>query len=155
MDQFAQANNLLDAGEGKKALALFEKLADTTGRLDAMHSIAHTYLYGIGGVKQDYDQAFRWFTQAANLGCPQAMYHLGMCNAKGYGTAVHPELAAKWYRQSADYGDEDAMYELGLCYETGFGVKADPAQAQKWYGKAAKLGQEQARAKLDRGPKPV
>ncbi len=148
MDQFAQADHYLETGAGEKALAIFRTLADQTGRLDAMHSIAHTYLYGIAGVKQDYDQAFRWFTKAANLGCPQAMYHLGMCNAKGYGTPVNPELSAKWYRRSADYGDEDAMYELGRCYEEGLGVKTDLAEAKKWYRKAAGLGQEEARGKL-------
>lgn len=147
MDEFEIADSYLDSGEGDKALPIFRKLAEQ-GRLDAMHSIAHTYLYGIAGIKRDYDTAFAWFTRAANNGCPQAMYHLGLANAKGYGTPVNPALALKWYQQSAAHGDEDAMYEVGKCYENGVGAEADPAKARDWYKKAASYGQRDAEEKL-------
>ena len=147
MDEFDRADAYLDAGEGDKAMPIFFKLAEQ-GRLNAMHSIAHTYLYGIAGIKQDYDKAFAWFTRAANNGCPQAMYHLGLCNAKGYGTPVNHALSAEWYRRSADMDDEDAMYELGNCCENGLGVKADPEEARKWYARAAKRGQKAAAEKM-------
>ncbi len=149
MDEFDRANGYLDAGDGEKAMPIFRKLAER-GRLDAMHSIAHTYLYGIGGIGQDYDMAFSWFTRAAKNGCPQAMYHLGMCNAKGYGTSVDHALSAEWYCRSAEHGDEDAMYELGNCYEKGLGVKADAAKAREWYRRAAGLGQADAAERLSR-----
>ncbi len=148
MDDFAKADAYLDAGEGAKAMPIFHRLAEERGMLSAMHSIAHTHLYGIAGIRQDYDEAFRWFTRAAEGGCPQGMYHLGMCNAKGYGTPVNPELSFRWYRKSAEYGDEDAMYEVGQCYETGFGVPADQAKAGAWYRKAAANGQAQAAERL-------
>lgn len=147
MDEFERADGYLDAGHGEKAIALFRKLADA-GRVAAMHSIAHTHLYGIAGVKQDYDVAFEWFTRAAANGCPQAMYHLGLCNAKGYGCPVNPELSFQWYQKSADRADEDAMYELAQCYDRGFGVPADPAKAKHWYAQAASHGQEQAAQRL-------
>lgn len=147
MDEFEKADAYLDAGEGDKAMPIFRKLAEQ-GRLNAMHSIAHTYLYGIAGIKQDYDQAFAWFTRAANGGCPQAMYHLGMCSAKGYGTPVNPQLAAEWYRKSAERDDEDAMYELAKRYEEGLGVPADMNSAKRWYREAASRGQEQAAERL-------
>ncbi len=150
MDDFTRANDLLDSGRGEEALVIFRRLAEDDGRLDAMHSIAHTYLYGIAGVPVDYDQSFAWFTRAANLGCPQAMYHLGLSNAKGYGTLVNPVLSAAWYRRSAENDDEDAMYELGLCYEKGFGVPEDAQAALDWFRRAARLGQEQAKEKLAR-----
>lgn len=147
MDEFAKADAFLDAGRGDEAMPIFRKLAEQ-GRLDAMHSIAHTYLYGIAGVERDYDKAFAWFTRAADNGCPQAMYHLGMCNANGYGTAVNPGLAAEWYRQSAERGDEDAMYELARRCEEGLGVPADGREAKRWYERAAALGQPQAAERL-------
>lgn len=149
MDEFDKADAYLGNGEGERAMSIFHRLAEQ-GRLDAMHSIAHTYLYGIAGVRQDYDKAFAWFTRAANNGCPQAMYHLGMCNAKGYGTPVDNTAAAAWYRKSADHGDEDAMYELGNCYEKGLGVTADMEAARKWYRKAAGYGQANAAELLRR-----
>ncbi|MDR3077876.1 MAG: sel1 repeat family protein [Planctomycetota bacterium] len=148
MDDFETADSLLDAGQGEKALAIFRRLAEDTGRVAAMHSIAHTHLYGIAGVAQDYDLAFKWFTRAAQGGCPQAMYHLGMCSAEGYGTPKNPELAYSWYRKSAELGDEDAAFRTGECLEKGFGVKADSAQAREWYRRAAQADQAEAKAKL-------
>ena len=148
MDDFSLADSLLDAGDGAKALELFRKIAERTGRVDAMHSIAHTYLYGIAGIKQDYDQAFAWFTRAAKGGCPQAMYHLGMCNAEGYGTAKNGEAALAWYKKSAERGDEDAEYRVGWCHEHGIGSPKNPEEAIKWYRRAAKNGQPDAADRL-------
>lgn len=149
MDEFAQADAFLDAGEGDKAMPIFRKLAEQ-GRLSAMHSMAHTYLYGLAGIERDYDKAFAWFTRGAGGGCPQCMYHLGMCNANGYGygTPVDARLAAEWYRKSADRGDEDAMYEFAKRCEEGLGVSADLAEAKRWYREAASRGQEQAAERL-------
>lgn len=152
MDDFDTADQYLDTGDGAKAIQLFEKVAER-GRVDAMHSIAHTYLYGVAGVKQDYDAAFRWFTRAANGGCPQAMYHLGMCNAEGYGTAKNPKQAFEWYKKSASRGDEDAEYRVGLCYETGLGAQQDMKEAMKWYKQAAAHGQEDAAEKIRQAKK--
>jgi TPR repeat protein len=147
MDDFDTAEAYLDSGEGDKAMPIFHRLVEG-GRVSAMHSIAHTHLYGIAGIKQDYDRAFLWFTRAADGGCPQGMYHLGMCNAKGYGTPVNAELSFEWYKKSAERDDEDAMYEVGLCYERGFGVAADADAAKRWYRKAADNGQPKAAERL-------
>lgn len=151
MDEFDKADSLLDQGRGDQALPIFRKLAEQ-GRVDAMHSIAHTYLYGIAGVERDYDAAFSWFTRAAGGGCPQAMYHLGMCNANGYGTPADPALALQWYRKSAERGDEDAMFRVGDCYERGFGCDRDPEEAAAWYKRAAAYGQPEAKERLDAMP---
>ncbi len=149
MDEFEKADRLLDAGEGAKAIELFRKIADREGRVSAMHSIAHTYLYGIAGVGRDYDQAFKWFSRAAGGGCPQAMYHLGLCNAEGYGTPKNPALALSWYKKSAEWGDEDAEYRVGDCYERGIGTAANPAEARNWYRRAADHGQAEAADRLE------
>jgi FOG: TPR repeat, SEL1 subfamily len=149
MDDFTIADNYLDAGHGDKAMPIFHRLAEQ-GRLSAMHSIAHTYLYGIAGIKQDYDKAFQWFTRAAAGGCPQAMYHLGLCNAEGYGTPKNPPLAVEWYKKSAAHGDEDAAYRVGDCYERGFGVDQNRDEAIMWYQKAARQGQPEAQERLTR-----
>ncbi len=148
MDDFDRANALLDSGKGEEAVAMFRQVAEKTGRLDAMHSVAHTYLYGVGGVTKDHDAAFSWFTRAAENGCPQAMYHLGMCNANGYGTPVDKAAAAAWYRKSAERGDEDAMYELAKRLETGDGVPIDMDEALNWYREAAGRGQKAAVERL-------
>lgn len=142
MDEFELANKYLDEGDGPRAMALFHALADQ-GRVDAMHSIAHSHLYGIA-VPRDYDIAFKWFTRAAAGGCPQAMYHLGLCNAEGYGTPRNPKLALRWYKESAGLGDEDAEYRVGLCLERD----GDAGEAVEWYRLAASHGQPEARERL-------
>lgn len=147
MDDFDLANEYLDAGDGARAMPIFRKLAEQ-GRVSAMHSIAHTYLYGIAGVEQDRDQAFRWFTRAAQNGCPQAMYHLGMCNAEGFGTPKNPALALEWYKKSAARGDEDAEFRVGDCYEKGIGSEPNRDEARRWYKLAAEHGQPEARERL-------
>lgn len=147
MSIFEQADRYLDNGEGEKAMPLFHQLA-AQGRVDAMHSIAHTHLYGIAGIPRDYDIAFKWFTKAAANGCPQAMYHLGMCNAKGYGTPVDPQKALEWYCKSAERGDEDAMFEVGNCHANGIGTAMDIEKAKEWYRRAAEYGQDAAAEKL-------
>lgn len=147
MEDYGQAERYLESGEGEKALPILRRLAEG-GMRAAMHALGHTYLYGVGGVARDRDQAFAWFSRAAADGCPQGMYHCGLCNAEGFGTPVNPEQAARWYRESADRGDEDAMFRLGDCHERGFGVPADRAKAIEWYQRAARRGQEEAGERL-------
>lgn len=147
LDEYDKANAYLDAGQGEEAIPIFRRLAEQ-GRVAAMHSIAHTYLYGVAGVDRDHDQAFAWFNKGASNGCPQAMYHLGVCNANGYGTPVDQAQSAEWYRRSAERGDEDAMYEMGNCCEKGLGVDEDVEEARRWYRKAADRGQEAAAERL-------
>lgn len=149
MDDFDRADSYLDAGHGHEAIPLFMKLAEC-GRVDAMHSIAHTYLYGIAGIERDLDRAFAWFTRAAAGGCPQAMYHLGLCNAMGYGTPENPVQAVSWYKKSAERGDEDAEYRVGDCYERGFGVAQNTDEAIRWYRRAAAQGQPDAMERLQK-----
>lgn len=147
MDDYSQSQKYLESGEGEKALPILRRLADG-GMLAAMHSLGHTYLYGVGGVQQDYDTAFQWFSRAAANGCPQGMYHCGVCNAEGFGTPCNPEQALEWFKKSAARGDEDAMYRAGDCYEKGFGTAADRDEAVKWYEKAAAYGQDEAEERL-------
>lgn len=147
MDEFGLADKYLEEGKGELAMPILEKLA-AGGMRAAMHAIGHTYLYGVGGIPQNYDLAFEWFSRAAQNGCPQGMYHSGVCNAEGFGTPVNPALAVEWFKKSAERGDEDAMYRVGDCYERGFGVKKDMGEAAEWYRKAAHFGQEDAAQKL-------
>ena len=147
MDEFALADQYLDSGNGKEAMRIFRTLAER-GRVDAMHSIAHTHLYGIAGIRRDYTEAFTWFTKAARNGCPQAMYHLGLMNEEGLGIPANPKAALDWYQKSAQRGDEDAEYRVGLCHERGVGTTANIEEAEKWYRLAAAHGQEDAKARL-------
>ena len=53
------------------------------------YKLAMVYLNG-DGVERDYQQAFKWFTQAANLGHPESQYNLGWMYSSGAGVQNFP-----------------------------------------------------------------
>lgn len=68
--------------------------------------------------QDQFDAAFHWAKQGAELDDPEAIFTLGRCfyyghgmKRKNYGTAI--EL----YRRAADLSHSDAAHELSLCYQ--------------------------------------
>ena len=47
------------------------------------------------------DEAFRLFTEAANLGCAAGQYGLGGCYSTGTGVKKDRKEAVRWYRMAA------------------------------------------------------
>ena len=58
------------------------------------------------GVTQDYDQAFQWYTKAAEQGSPDAQYNLGWMYSRGRGVTRDHKQAVKWFTKSAE---QDAL----------------------------------------------
>ena len=60
------------------------------------------------GVEQNYAEALKWFTLAAEQGNVYGQYALGCYYYEG--KAVEPDLAEaeKWFTLAAQQGDEDA-----------------------------------------------
>ena len=68
------------------------------------------------GVKQDKQEAVKWYRKAAEQGDPDAQCNLGVCCANGEGVKQNVQEAVKWFRQSAEQGNENAkkaLKELG------------------------------------------
>jgi TPR repeat protein len=65
------------------------------------------YQTGIG-VTQDYAEALRLFTLAAEAGDADAQFSLGLMYETGVGVEANPEEALKWYGLAAAQGDLDA-----------------------------------------------
>ncbi len=61
---------------------------------------------------KQYEQAFPWFSKAADLGDAGAQFNLGVCYKDGQGVAQSDVDAVKWYRKAADQGDAWALEEL-------------------------------------------
>jgi TPR repeat protein len=85
-----------------------------------------------------FDQARRWYQQAADAGDTEGMVHLGDLLAYELDP---PELdeARRWFQQAADAGDADGMNNLGNILEE----KLDPPEldeARRWYQQAADAG---------------
>jgi tetratricopeptide (TPR) repeat protein len=98
--------------------------------------------------KEDYEQAVKYFKQAAELGHAGAQCNLGVCYSYGRGVAQDDKEAVKWYRKAAEQGHDAALYNMGICYEIGSGVTKDTKEAIKWYLKLAEIDDTLAIGKL-------
>jgi len=124
------------------------------GNANAQNLVGEMYFLG-KGVKQDYQEAAKWYRKAAEQGDANAQYNLGFMYKNGQGVkqdyqeaAKWYRKAAKWYRKAADQGRANAQYNLGLLYKKGQGVKQDYQEAAKWYRKAAEQGDANAQYNL-------
>jgi len=127
----------------------FFKLAEQ-GNAEAQNLLGEMYFLG-KGVKQDYQEAAKWYRKAAEQGDANAQYNLGFMYENGQGVkqdyqeaAKWYRMAAKWYRKAAEQGRANAQYNLGFKYRNGKGVKQDYQEAAKWYRKAAEQGDANA-----------
>lgn len=86
----------------------------------------------------DKQEALKWYTKAAENGCPDAQVELGLKLKYGEDMEQNYETAAKWFRMAADHvpnlgGAFQGRNELGLLYMEGLGVPQDFLQAYFWF----------------------
>ena len=89
------------------------------------------YLLG-QGVPQDFDEARRWLTPAANRGHPYAQLLLANMLEAGQGGPVDIASAAKYYESAANFGVAPAQYRLGLLLASDRGNGTSLVSAYKW-----------------------
>lgn len=87
----------------------------------------------------NYDNAFRFFMEAASAGLPAAMNNVGVCYANGQGVAADQVQAFNWMKKAAEGGYAPACHILGQKYLQGHGTKVDLQQAFLWTKKAVEL----------------
>ena len=85
------------------------------------------------GVAQNYAEAVKWYSKAANQGVAEAQSKLGYCYYEGIGVAKNYEEAVKWYSKAANQGDIESCVMTGLCY----GYLNDFSNAVYWFRRAA------------------
>ena len=124
------------------------KLANQ-GNKEGEYYLGYCYYYG-KGIKQDYNEAVKWYKLAADQGYETAQYNLGECYYYGEGVKQDYYEAVKWYKLAAEQGYKSAQCDLGYCYENGRGVKQDYNEAVKWYKLAAEQGNIEAKEKIER-----
>ena len=101
------------------------------------------YRFGYG-VEKDYEEAVKWYQEAADQGDEEAQNILGDCYRFGWGVEKDYEEAVKWYQEAADQGNADAQRCLGDCYRFGNGVEKNEKKAVEWYREAADQGDAEA-----------
>eukprot|EP00596_Hydrurales_sp_CCMP1899_P003460 CAMPEP_0119049084 /NCGR_PEP_ID=MMETSP1177-20130426/62692_1 /TAXON_ID=2985 /ORGANISM="Ochromonas sp, Strain CCMP1899" /LENGTH=873 /DNA_ID=CAMNT_0007025861 /DNA_START=409 /DNA_END=3030 /DNA_ORIENTATION=+ len=92
----------------------------------------------------DPEKAIRWFSLAAEEGCPKASNRLGLLYFHGKGTAPSPERAFSLFIAAAKAGDRDANNNAGACLEQGIGTVIKLSGALSYYKCGAELDSAQA-----------
>lgn len=122
----------------EKARAYYE-LAAQQGEATSQCNLAVFYEQGLGGLTQDYNEAYIWNMRAAQQGQADAQCNLGLFYENGRGRLQKDYIEAlRWYFYAAQQGQAAAQYKLGYYYELGLGaLPQDSQEALKWYKKAA------------------
>lgn len=59
-------------------------------------------------------EAFKWYTKAAEQGYAEAQFCLAECYITGIGTERNWERAIDWYRKAAEQGHAEAQHLLEI-----------------------------------------
>jgi uncharacterized protein len=90
--------------------------------------------------REDYREAFKWFTLAAKQGLDGAQVDLAYLYVTGFGTEKDLEQAVHWYSLAANQGNPNGEYSLGICYLHGEGIAQNSELARKWISLALRRG---------------
>lgn len=78
---------------------------ELTQRPEALRYLALKHEHARGGVKQDYNEAYRLYCQAYWQGDVQSAYNIGFMNFNGRGRPRNLGQALFWFRRAAEKGD--------------------------------------------------
>lgn len=119
------------------------------GDADAQCRLGKLYSDGVE-VEADLEQAFYWFTKAAEGGSIDAAAALSTyyCFGRGVVSVDYTE-AARWCRIAAEAGHSGAQNRMGWLYESGYGgLEKSYEEAMKWYKLGADNGSSMALANI-------
>lgn len=125
---------------------LIEKLRQKaeSGDPNSQLILAKKYFDGKGLIRQDYNEAVKWFRKAAEGGLAEAQNNLGKMYYYGYGVPQDYNEAAKWIKKAATQGHIKAQVNLGLLYYDGQGVAQSNNEAITLFTKVAERGDANA-----------
>lgn len=115
--------------------------AAANGNVDALYNLGHFFHALIdrnrqGASDEWYNNAIKYYTDAAEKGCESAMFNLAVL----YDTWLKPTQAIKWYTDAANHGSVEAMFHLGAYHDK----RKESENAVKWYTSAAEKGYVEA-----------
>ncbi|CAF4244456.1 unnamed protein product, partial [Adineta steineri] len=133
---------------------------DSLGKIDPSAAdvvMGHKHEHGDIDIKQNYEQAARYFAKAANQGNAEGMYNLARLTDRGLGVNKDSKLATtlleKAAAQSTDHpkfkgltnvGVAESEHSLGLRYAEGVFVQKNLTTAAQWYQRAVDHGSAEA-----------
>ncbi|PIB28293.1 hypothetical protein BFP78_00100 [Gaetbulibacter sp. 5U11] len=112
-DKYSQNELALNYFEGKKttkdlakAKFWFKKAAENG------YAISQENLAAIYFEEKDFNNAFIWYTRAANSNHSRAQYVLGFMHRKGLGTKKSRKKAKSWWKKSCQLGYKESCEEI-------------------------------------------
>lgn len=93
----------------------------------------------------DYENSYRYYKKAAELGNANAMGGLGHALIIGLGVEQDERKGMKWIKKGASLNDDYSQFLLGFCYLNGEGgVDTNYDEAMTWLRKASENGNTMA-----------
>ena len=99
--------------------------------------VGYYHYNGLGGATQDYEEAFKWLTKAANRYHSGAQYYVGYMYKEGQGVGKNKAKALEWFMKAVEYNHPWATLEVAQCYENGDGVERNITTAMNYYKKVS------------------
>ena len=109
------------------------------GYLPAQAELGYKYLNGIL-FPQDYTQAMRWLSAAAEQNDMDSTVNLAIMYMYGYGTKTDGPKAVELLEKAINAGYPAAGRFMGLCFEKGIGAEKNAEKAAQWYLWGAEKG---------------
>ena len=85
-------------------------------------------------------EAYAHYLRAAELGDPEAAFHVAFMSEYGEGTDISKERAVTYYAKATSAGHRGAAHNLGVFYYFGSGVKKNLKRAYELFLFAAQKG---------------
>ncbi len=142
-----------ESGSGQLALASTAndtKIDPAQGASPAASDETRTlYEDAARGVDEGDPAAVKSMIRAAELGYPQAQFHLSNLYAKGVpGLEKDPVKSRQWVERAAQAGLPNAMFNLAVQTFFGRGGPKDQSAAAEWFRRAATAGNTDAQYNL-------
>lgn len=101
------------APDPHQAMQWLQRAAEN-GFLQAQTDLGGIYLQGGKyGIASDGKEALKWFTAAANQGCKEALYYIGLIHKRGQDVPQDTQKALSFWRQAAEAGVAEASLAIG------------------------------------------
>lgn len=119
------------------------------GNANAQHNLGQLFFLARDAEESHADEAYKWFSLAAEQKLPASQYALGLMHFYGLGIVGDRRLAMSWMTKAADNGHMNAQYLLGLHYASPMrGAEKHMDDATKWLRLAAAQGHDLAQEVL-------
>jgi len=138
---YAGLADLVRRSEGSKKISLTVRREGEAGDriIDVLPEKMVRKCPESAGLRQDFEEAFRWYQKSAEAGYPTGLIHLAQAYRKGQGTARDPVKAIELFEKGAARGDWEAAQELALMYAQGEGVEKSKTKSDQWFREAVEL----------------